>query len=414
MLGRACKKGNGADGVKKVLGGATTDAAPSKPAAPPAPEPAPKEEKKSSRSSSSAAPAAPDAAPPKKSREPSEKPEKPSEKPEKSAEKEKSSSSRSKSKAPEEPPAKPSSKKKEEPPPPAPAEEKRSRSKPPPPPAVDEAPPAAEPAGRSVSPGADDALNRTGGAPKFQRPTSARKAPPRVPQAQQPTSVLGGGLRPGTAQRRPPAAADKVSKPVAVIADNARGDSDDEVEVVHEQERATGGPTVMGEKGVLVQDILKVENDLKVIGLATTQDNKDTSDQGGGTGIILKRLGKPGAAGPGAGAGARGHDPSAVRDLVQKLCQSSTPLAKSMDYLQEDIENMRKEYKFWITEKRMYQDELARELRMQGEAANIDAQLADLDGQIKQARDRIIGLKGQILRNDETLGKLLAMATSGR
>ena len=31
-----------------------------------------------------------------------------------------------------------------------------------------------------------------------------------------------------------------------------------------------------------------------------------------------------------------------------------------------------------------------------------------------QARDRIIGLKGQILRNDETLGKLLAMATSGR
>jgi hypothetical protein len=26
---------------------------------------------------------------------------------------------------------------------------------------------------------------------------------------------------------------------------------------------------------------------------------------------------------------------------------------------------MRKEYKFWITEKRMYQDELAREVRMQ-------------------------------------------------
>ncbi len=46
--------------------------------------------------------------------------------------------------------------------------------------------------------------------------------------------------------------------------------------------------------------------------------------------------------------------------------------------------------------------------------ANIDAQLADLDGQINQARDRIIGIKGQILRNDDTIGKLLAMATGGR
>lgn len=43
----------------------------------------------------------------------------------------------------------------------------------------------------------------------------------------------------------------------------------------------------------------------------------------------------------------RTHDPNAVKELVQKLCQSSTPLAKSMDYLQEDIENMRKEYK-WV------------------------------------------------------------------
>ncbi len=52
-----------------------------------------------------------------------------------------------------------------------------------------------------------------------------------------------------------------------------------------------------------------------------------------GTGIILgKRLGKVG--GGGAGAGARAGDPSSVRELVQKLCQSSTPLAKSMDYLQ--------------------------------------------------------------------------------
>lgn len=44
--------------------------------------------------------------------------------------------------------------------------------------------------------------------------------------------------------------------------------------------------------------------------------------------------------------------------------------------------------RFWLTEKHMYQDELTRELRLQGEAANIDAQLADLDGQIKQVSVR--------------------------
>ncbi|GLI70554.1 hypothetical protein VaNZ11_015474 [Volvox africanus] len=421
MLGRACRKGNGADAAKKVLGGATADAVPSKAAAspPPAAEPAPKEKEKSRSSSSAAAPAG-DATPPRKSREPSggEK-ERPSEKSsEKSAEKSsEKASSRSKSKA-EEPPAKPS-RKKEEPPPP-PAEEKRSRSKPPPP--VEDSsppppPPAAEPPGRSASPGGDDPLNRSGSsAPKFQRPTSARKAPPRVPQAQQP--VLGAGIRPGTAQRRPnepkPPVDSKVSKPVALFSENARGDSDDDVEVVHEQTPVlTGGTTLSSEQGVLVKDILAAEKGLKKAGAEATAETADTSDQGS-TGIILKRLGKPGPGGGAAAAGARAHDPATVRELVQKLCQSSTPLAKSMDYLQEDIENMRKEYKFWITEKRMYQDELARELRLQGEAANVDAQLADLDGQIKQARDRIIGLKGQILRNDETLGKLLAMATSGR
>jgi TRAF3-interacting protein 1 len=38
---------------------------------------------------------------------------------------------------------------------------------------------------RSASPGGDDALGKAGtAAPKFQRPTSARKAPPRVPVAQ--------------------------------------------------------------------------------------------------------------------------------------------------------------------------------------------------------------------------------------
>mmetsp|Transcript_25571 Transcript_25571/g.46560 ORF Transcript_25571/g.46560 Transcript_25571/m.46560 type:complete len:161 (+) Transcript_25571:881-1363(+) len=137
-------------------------------------------------------------------------------------------------------------------------------------------------------------------------------------------------------------------------------------------------------------------------------------EAGGGTGIILKRQARPTAGAAGGGAGSRVNDPAVLREMVQKLASSSTPLAKSMDYLQEDLENMRKEYKFWVTEKRLYIEELQREERVQGETGSVDARMNDLESQIKQAKDRIIGLKGQVLRNDDKISKLLVMATSGK
>ncbi len=67
------------------------------------------------------------------------------------------------------------------------------------------------------------------------------------------------------------------------------------------------------------------------------EDAAAGADESAGTGIILgKRLGKAGAA-AGAPAGAavvRTTDTAAIQEMVQKLCQSSHPLAKSMDYLQ--------------------------------------------------------------------------------
>ncbi len=41
----------------------------------------------------------------------------------------------------------------------------------------------------------------------------------------------------------------------------------------------------------------------------------------------------------------RANDHQGMREMVQKLTQCSNPLAKSMDYLQEDLENMSKEYR---------------------------------------------------------------------
>jgi TRAF3-interacting protein 1 len=92
---------------------------------------------------------------------------------------------------------------------------------------------------------------------------------------------------------------------------------------------------------------------------------------------------------------------------------AATPLAKIMDYLGEDIDNMAKEHRFWVTEKKVYNERLIEESRMAGDNLQGEAQIADLDGQIKQSKDRIMGNKAQILRNDESISKLLTMAVSG-
>lgn len=49
--------------------------------------------------------------------------------------------------------------------------------------------------------------------------------------------------------------------------------------------------------------------------------------------------------------------------MVQKLCQSTLPLARSMDFLGEDLDNMAREYRFWATERRVYQDRLSQAQR---------------------------------------------------
>ncbi len=40
-----------------------------------------------------------------------------------------------------------------------------------------------------------------------------------------------------------------------------------------------------------------------------------------------------------------------LREAIQSLCQSTNPLARSMDYIQEDLDNMGKELRFWTDDK---------------------------------------------------------------
>lgn len=66
-----------------------------------------------------------------------------------------------------------------------------------------------------------------------------------------------------------------------------------------------------------------------------------------GGGIIIKRK----------LAGREGKDSykselSSLRESIQTLCQNTNPLGKTMDYIQEDLENMHKELEQWKGERR--------------------------------------------------------------
>jgi hypothetical protein len=67
-----------------------------------------------------------------------------------------------------------------------------------------------------------------------------------------------------------------------------------------------------------------------------------------GTGIILRRQAKPVAGGAG-GSSSKPGDLAGLADSVQKLCQVALPLARSMEFLHEDVESMSKEYRWvWV------------------------------------------------------------------
>lgn len=52
-----------------------------------------------------------------------------------------------------------------------------------------------------------------------------------------------------------------------------------------------------------------------------------------------------------------------LRELVQTICRNTVPLARCMDYMQEDLENMNKELEQWRHDKEETQVKLEEEIR---------------------------------------------------
>mmetsp|Transcript_40624 Transcript_40624/g.129574 ORF Transcript_40624/g.129574 Transcript_40624/m.129574 type:complete len:88 (+) Transcript_40624:97-360(+) len=82
-----------------------------------------------------------------------------------------------------------------------------------------------------------------------------------------------------------------------------------------------------------------------------------------------------------------------------------------MDYVNEDIENMRKEYNFWEHERRNYSNKLKEDHSDDGNA--LMSQIAEVEEEIRRTRDTINATKSQIIQKDESITQLLSLVVSG-
>ncbi|GBG59139.1 hypothetical protein CBR_g32156 [Chara braunii] len=178
-------------------------------------------------------------------------------------------------------------------------------------------------------------------------------------------------------------------------------------------------PPVSAENaGKLVRDILETKKDLQsaaiskdVLSEMSANDATVPSKEQGG--IILGR-GRRSSVSVKPDGPTQKEEIQKIQEAVQALCQATNPLRKCADYLQEDIENMNKEYLFWSNERATYTMKLEEETRLSEEMMQQSSmQAMELEEEIKQLQGRMNSVKAQVLRNDETIQQLLRLVVSG-
>eukprot|EP00912_Choanoflagellata_sp_UC4_P000814 UC4_evm3s507 len=97
-----------------------------------------------------------------------------------------------------------------------------------------------------------------------------------------------------------------------------------------------------------------------------------------------------------------------LREAIQVLCRSANPLGKIMDYVQEDLDAMRKEKENWKEENEKHEEALAEERIITENALSpLRAVLRELEQQIIDQTDAISTAKNNILENDQKIQQLL-------
>ncbi|KAM8934135.1 TRAF3-interacting protein 1 [Pelodytes ibericus] len=227
---------------------------------------------------------------------------------------------------------------------------------------------------------------------KIPRPGSARPAPPRVRrQGSTETPVL-----------------ERVSsgKPISnVIVEKQKKTDDDDDDEEFIVEEASPHPPDMPEieldselnltgdekHGILVKKILETKKDYEKQPDVVNKDKILLSDAGRKKekDLVTREIEK-------------------LRSFIQTLCRSALPLGKTMDYIQEDMDTMQNELQVWRRENHQHAKVLLREQSVTDTAVEpLKAELVELEQLIKEQQDKICTMKGNILRNQEKIQKMI-------
>jgi len=171
------------------------------------------------------------------------------------------------------------------------------------------------------------------------------------------------------------------------------------------------GPGAMpadGPQGRLGKNLLDAKNEMEAMGAererAGAQEQEEAESAGG---IIIGKRGKSGTGGGGK-LPSKG-EVSALRQSIQTLCQSSNPLGRCLEYVQEDLEAMGKELETWRAQKHRRAGEIAdEEATTQSALVGLKSELEKCEELIREKHSQIRFSKASIIRNDAQIERLLS------
>ena len=250
-----------------------------------------------------------------------------------------------------------------------------------------------------VEPAVDDEQ----GGPKRIRPKSARRPPPKITNNEVKVEKPRGGME----------AAPSIAAGVILEGDIGQEDDAGTIEMVDNTGEAVNTSSMLKDAegqghGRLVQNLLDAKEEMEAKGEDRERAPDGAPEDPKGGGIILGKKTKAGQQSSG------GKMPSkteiySLRASIQTLCQSSNPLGRCLEYVQEDLESMGKELETWRALRyRRAGEQTDEEATTASTLVGLKAELEKVEEMIKEKQAQIRFAKGAILRNDQQVERLIS------
>lgn len=165
-----------------------------------------------------------------------------------------------------------------------------------------------------------------------------------------------------------------------------------------------GADAAAGGQGRLVRNMMAAKQEMESAGAEREKPSEGPEVAEGG-GIIL---GKKNKAGGGGKLPSKGEIAS-LRNSIQTLCQSSNPLGRCLEYVQEDLDAMSNELEEWRKKRNRRASELAEEEEStKSTLEGLKTELERVDELIREKQAQVRFVKASILHNDQKIETQLA------